>query len=60
MVKHSQTAPEDDLIRLYLDDIGKHELLSRADEVMLGEARLVVSFGQGEAENRGRSATGHL
>ena len=35
VVEHDRKAPEDDLIRLYLTDIGKHELLSRADEVML-------------------------
>jgi RNA polymerase sigma factor (sigma-70 family) len=35
-----QTAPEEDLVRLYLTDIGRHALLSKEDEATLAEARL--------------------
>ena len=31
-------APDSDLVRLYLEDIGKHPLLTRADEQRLGKA----------------------
>jgi RNA polymerase sigma factor (sigma-70 family) len=34
-------ATEEDLVRLYLTDIGRHSLLSKADEAALAEARLV-------------------
>jgi hypothetical protein len=34
-------APEEDLVRLYLTDIGQHSLLSKDDEATLAEARLV-------------------
>jgi RNA polymerase sigma factor (sigma-70 family) len=30
--------PEEDLVRLYLNDVGKHALLTQADEVRLGQA----------------------
>jgi len=36
-----QAAPEEDLVRLYLSDIGQHTLLSKDDEATLAEARLV-------------------
>jgi RNA polymerase primary sigma factor len=32
------TADDEDIVQLYLDDIGKHPLLSKDDEVRLGEA----------------------
>ena len=41
MVKHDRTAPDDELIRLYLTDIGRHTLLSKTDEATLAEARLI-------------------
>ncbi|MGH9268938.1 MAG: sigma-70 family RNA polymerase sigma factor [Acidimicrobiales bacterium] len=41
MAKRDQTAPEEDLVRLYLTDIGQHTLLSKDDEATLAEARLV-------------------
>ena len=41
MVKRDGPAPRDDLVRLYLADIGRHKLLSREDEVTLGHARLI-------------------
>ena len=41
MAKRDQTAPEEDLVRLYLTDIGRHGLLSKDDEATLAEARLV-------------------
>src|SRR5438552_10170569 len=41
VAKRDRTAPEEDLVRLYLTDIGRHKLLSKADEATLAEARLV-------------------
>ena len=47
MEEHNQwrsailTPPEEDLVRLYLTDIGRHALLSKDDEATLAEARLV-------------------
>ncbi|MDQ3575206.1 MAG: sigma-70 family RNA polymerase sigma factor [Actinomycetota bacterium] len=41
MAKRDQAAPDEDLVRLYLTDIGRHELLSKADEAILAETRLV-------------------
>ena len=35
MVRHA-TMPEEDLVRLYLNDVGRHPLLTKADEVVLG------------------------
>ena len=40
-MKRDRTAPEDDLVRLYLTDIGRHALLAKEDEAELAEARLV-------------------
>ncbi len=40
MAKRDQVAPDEDLVRLYLSDIGQHELLSKDDEGVLAEARL--------------------
>ena len=41
MAKRDLAAPEEDLVRLYLSDIGQHPLLSKEDEAMLAEQRLV-------------------
>ncbi|MDQ3107151.1 MAG: sigma-70 family RNA polymerase sigma factor [Actinomycetota bacterium] len=41
MAKRDQAAPDEDLVRLYLTDIGRHTLLSKDDEAALAEARLV-------------------
>ncbi|MDQ3574375.1 MAG: sigma-70 family RNA polymerase sigma factor [Actinomycetota bacterium] len=41
MAKRDQAVPDEDLVRLYLTDIGRHELLSKADEAHLAETRLV-------------------
>ncbi|MDP9442789.1 MAG: sigma-70 family RNA polymerase sigma factor [Actinomycetota bacterium] len=41
MPKRDQTATEEDLVRLYLTDIGRHSLLSKDDEATLAEARRV-------------------
>jgi RNA polymerase sigma factor (sigma-70 family) len=41
VAKRDQAAPEEDLVRLYLTDIGRHTLLSKDDEATLAEARLV-------------------
>lgn len=41
VAKRDQAAPDEDLVRLYLNDIGQHELLSKDDEAHLAEARLV-------------------
>ena len=41
MAKRDLAAPEEDLVRLYLSDIGQHPLLSKEDEAMLAEERLV-------------------
>ncbi len=41
MANRVQAAPEEDLVRLYLSDIGQHTLLSKEDEATLAEARLV-------------------
>ena len=41
MANRVQAAPEEDLVRLYLSDIGQHTLLSKDDEATLAEARLV-------------------
>ena len=38
MVNDRVTQPEDDLVRLYLKDIGKYQLLSKEDEVCLAQA----------------------
>ncbi|MCA1656574.1 MAG: sigma-70 family RNA polymerase sigma factor, partial [Actinobacteria bacterium] len=40
MAKRAVASPEDDLVRLYLADIGQHTLLSKDDEAVLAEARL--------------------
>ena len=41
MPKRDHTATEEDLVRLYLTDIGRHSLLSKDDEATLAEARRV-------------------
>ena len=41
MATRDRMAPEEDLVRLYLTDIGQHSLLSKDDEATLAEARLV-------------------
>ncbi len=41
MAKRDLAAPEEDLVRLYLSDIGQHPLLSKEDEATLAEQRLV-------------------
>ena len=41
MAKRDLAAPEEDLVRLYLTDIGRHALLSKDDEATLAETRLV-------------------
>jgi RNA polymerase sigma factor (sigma-70 family) len=41
VAKRDQAAPDEDLVRLYLTDIGRHTLLSKDDEAELAEARLV-------------------
>ena len=41
MATRDQTALEEDLVRLYLNDIGRHALLSKHDEATLAEARTV-------------------
>jgi RNA polymerase primary sigma factor len=41
VAKRDQAPPDEDLIRLYLNDIGQHQLLSKDDEALLAEARLV-------------------
>ncbi len=41
MAKRDLAAPEEDLVRLYLSDIGQHPLLSKEDEANLAEQRLV-------------------
>ncbi|HET9442297.1 MAG TPA: sigma-70 family RNA polymerase sigma factor [Acidimicrobiales bacterium] len=41
MPKRDQVALEEDLVRLYLTDIGQHQLLTKADEAELAEARQV-------------------
>ena len=38
MVNDRVTQPEEDLVRLYLKDIGKYRLLSKEDEVCLAQA----------------------
>jgi RNA polymerase sigma factor (sigma-70 family) len=41
VAKREHAAPDEDLVRLYLTDIGRHGLLSKEDEATLAEARLV-------------------
>jgi RNA polymerase sigma factor (sigma-70 family) len=41
VAKRGQASPEEDLVRLYLSDIGRHPLLSKEDEANLAEERLV-------------------
>jgi RNA polymerase sigma factor (sigma-70 family) len=41
VAKRDLAAPEEDLVRLYLSDIGQHPLLSKDDEATLAEQRLV-------------------
>jgi RNA polymerase sigma factor (sigma-70 family) len=41
VAKRGQSSPEEDLVRQYLTDIGRHTLLSKDDEATLAEARLV-------------------
>ncbi|HSH62398.1 MAG TPA: sigma-70 family RNA polymerase sigma factor [Acidimicrobiales bacterium] len=41
MAKRDLAAPEEDLVRLYLSDIGQHPLLSKEDEANLAEQRLI-------------------
>jgi RNA polymerase sigma factor (sigma-70 family) len=41
VARRDRTSPEEDLVRLYLTDIGQHPLLSKDDEATLAEARLV-------------------
>jgi len=41
VAKRDLAAPEEDLVRLYLSDIGQHPLLSKEDEATLAEQRLV-------------------
>ena len=41
MAKRDLAAPEEDLVRLYLSDIGQHPLLSKEDEATLAEQRLI-------------------
>ena len=38
MINHRVTQPDQDLVRLYLKDIGKYRLLSKEDEVRLAQA----------------------
>ena len=38
MLNKRAAQPEEDLVRLYLNDIGKHALLTKADEVRLAQA----------------------
>ncbi|MBM3694304.1 MAG: hypothetical protein FJW77_13640, partial [Actinobacteria bacterium] len=33
-----QTSETEDLVRLYLDDVGRHDLLTKDDEVRLAQA----------------------
>ena len=48
--------PEEDLVRLYLNDVGRHPLLTKADEGVLG--RLVAAIGGGEEEGVGHGEGG--
>ena len=41
MTTRDRTALEEDLVRLYLNDIGRHTLLSKEDEANLAETRLL-------------------
>jgi RNA polymerase primary sigma factor len=41
VAKRGQASPEEDLVRLYLSDIGRHPLLSKEDEANLAEERLM-------------------
>ena len=38
MLNKRATPPEEDLVRLYLNDVGKHPLLTKADEVRLAQS----------------------
>ena len=40
MATRDRMAPEEDLVRLYLTDIGQHTLLSKDDEATLAQARI--------------------
>jgi hypothetical protein len=37
VAKQGKSGEEEDLLQLYLNDIGRHALLTRAEEVRLGE-----------------------
>ena len=49
MVNDRVTQPEEDLVRLYLKDIGKYRLLSKEDEVSSCPGRRGRSLGPGRA-----------
>ena len=51
MAKRDLAAPEEDLVRLYLSDIGQHPLLSKEDEATLAEQRLVGIEARDELDN---------
>ena len=51
MAKRDLAAPEEDLVRLYLSDIGQHPLLSKEDEATLAEQRLVGIEARDELNN---------
>jgi RNA polymerase sigma factor (sigma-70 family) len=51
VAKRDLAAPEEDLVRLYLSDIGQHPLLSKEDEATLAEQRLVGIEARDELDN---------
>ncbi len=57
MPKESVERDEEDLVRLYLTDIGQFNLLTKADEVRLAQAIEVGSAARRELEQKGKEAT---
>ena len=51
MPNNHAAQPEEDLVRLYLNDIGKHSLLTKDDEARLAQA---IEAGPGSAGGDGR------
>jgi RNA polymerase sigma factor (sigma-70 family) len=56
VAKREHAAPDEDLVRLYLTDIGRHGLLSKDDEATLAEARLVGIEAAEELKKTGLTA----
>ena len=50
-----QTSETEDLVRLYLDDVGRHELLTKDDEVRLAQA---IEAGEAARETLANAKTG--